>query len=354
MTPHPPKHDQEPRRTRPRHCWAFEQLEDRRLLATVLGAVIADAIPLTVSGAKIADTIPLTARSGKHAGTIAPAAHINDVIPLTAHSATHAGTVAPAAQVFFQNINGGNVSAVEINLRGGEVDALLVANSGDGHLALFSGGEFPVTAGEINVRGGETDALLVANSDGHLALDLGGRDGLELACIFEEPDLPNPKALAMDELGRIFGVSEGVAAAVPIILGLGGGEVGNVFPGPPGPGELLVAPLQPLSQASLAVVATLLSGAANSGPGATGSAALPNQSPLQTFLPKSSLDTDPDGEADPIWVEISGTAVVTQDGQTPVARFLSGLDEAFSRARIKARQGSLFAQLRTPRRLNRS
>ena len=176
------------------------------------------------------------------------------------------------------------------------------------------------------------------------------------------------------EFGQIFGVSEGVAAAVRIILSLGGGGDGSVFPGlPMGPNEQQVAQLQPLSQASLAVVATLHStsvemkwneitgpaeaenavipistkqtGDANSGPGATGRAALPNQSPLQSFLPMSSPDTDPDGEADPIWAEISGAAVVTQEGQDPLARFLSGLDEAFSRARLKARQGSLFAPL---------
>ena len=265
---------------------------------------------------------------------------------------------------------------------------LLVANAGSNTLTLIrdinggnvvieslpSGGAFPVAAVEIDVSGGEVSDLLVANSDGHLALFLGGRDGLELSSIFEDPDLPNPTALAMDDLGRIFGVSEGVAAAVSIILGLGGGGVGNVSPGPPGPGEQQVAQLQPLSRASLAVVATLLStsveitsneiagpaeaenaeislataeptGDATAGPGATGGAALPNQSPLQSFLPQSSPDTDPDGAADPIRDDISVPAVVTEEGQNPVARFLSGLDEAFSRARLKARQGSLFAPL---------
>ena len=353
MTPHPPKHDPKPRRPRPRHRSSFEQLEDRALLATVLGADIANVTSL------------LNDPSDMNKGKIAPGAHITDVIPMTSRSSTHAGTVAPGAHVFFRNINGGNVAAVEINLRGGEVDSLLVANSGDGHLALFSSGEFPVRGDGIDLRGDEAAALLVTNSgDGHLALFLGG---------LEEPDLPNLKALAMDDLGRIFGVTEGVAA-VPIILGLGGGGEGSVIPGlPMGPNEQQVAQLQPLSRASLAVVATLHStsvemksneiagpaeaknaaipistkqtGGANSGPNATGGAALPNQSPSKPFLPKSSPDTDPEEEADPIWAEISGTAVVAQEGQNPVARLLSGLDEAFSRARLKARQGSLFAPL---------
>ena len=63
MTPHPPKHDPEPRRTRPRLRWSFEQLEDRTLLATVPGADLAEAIPLT-------------APSGTHAGTLAPGAPV--------------------------------------------------------------------------------------------------------------------------------------------------------------------------------------------------------------------------------------------------------------------------------------
>ena len=63
MTPHPPKHDREPRRTRLRHRWAFEQLEDRTLLATVPGADLAEAIPLT-------------APSGTTAGTLAPGAPV--------------------------------------------------------------------------------------------------------------------------------------------------------------------------------------------------------------------------------------------------------------------------------------
>ena len=61
--PHPPEHDPEPRRPRPRHRWSFEQLEDRTLLATVPGADLADAIPLT-------------APSGTDAGTIAPGAPV--------------------------------------------------------------------------------------------------------------------------------------------------------------------------------------------------------------------------------------------------------------------------------------
>ena len=47
-----------------------------------------------------------------------------------------------------------------------------------------------------------TDLLVANNGDGHLALFLGGTDGLELAQTFEEPDLPNPTALAIDAARR--------------------------------------------------------------------------------------------------------------------------------------------------------
>ncbi|MBV8231013.1 MAG: VCBS repeat-containing protein, partial [Planctomycetaceae bacterium] len=256
--------------------------------------------------------------------------------------------------------------------RPGQLD-LVTVNAGSNDLTLIpdflhggqaqeipSGGTDPVAALAGDFLGdGRTDLLVANNGDGRLALFLGGSDGLEPSINFENPDLPNPTALAMDDLGRIFGVSEGDEAAVLITLGLG-------------PGEQQVPQLQPLSPASLAVVATLLSttvemtsneiaipaeaetaetslataeptGGATAGPGAIGGAALPNQSPLQSLPPKNSPDTDPDAKADPIWADISGTAVVTQVSQNPVARFLSGLDEAFSRARLKARQGSLFA-----------
>ena len=216
---------------------------------------------------------------------------------------------------------GTGTSFVEIDLRGGDAAALLVAESGDGRLAVFSIREFPVGGDGIDLRGDEAAALLVAESgDGHLALLQGGP---------EEPDLPNPTALAMDDLGRIFGVSEGIAIAVSVILGLGGGGEGSVIQGlPMVPNEQQVAQLQPLSRASLAVVATLHS-----------------TSVEMTSNEFAGPVSDPDGETDPIGAEISGMAVVIQESRNPVARFLSGLDEAFSRARIEARQGSLFTQL---------
>ena len=218
-------------------------------------------------------------------------------------------------------VQGTGTLFVEIDLRGGDAAALLVAVRGDGRLAVFSIREFPVGGDGIDLRGDEAAALLVAESgDGHLALLQGGP---------EEPDLPNPTALAMDDLGRIFGVSEGIAVAVSVILGLGGGGEGSVIQGlPMVPNEQQVAQLQPLSRASLAVVATLHS-----------------TSVEMTSNEFAGPVSDPDGETDPIGAEISGMAVVIQESRNPVARFLSGLDEAFSRARIEARQGSLFTQL---------
>ena len=179
----------------------------------------------------------------------------NDMNPTTFTTGSNPGPLivgdftGPPGQLDLVTINAGSNTLTLIrDINGGNV----VTES------LSSGGEFPVAAVEINDRGGEVSDLLVANSDGHLALFLGGRDGLELSSIFEDPDLRNPTALAMDELGRIFGVSEGVAAAVQIILGLGADGVGNVFPGPLGPDEQQVSILKPLNDSMPALAETLL------------------------------------------------------------------------------------------------
>ena len=126
---------------------------------------------------------------------------------------------------------------------------LLTVNSGSNDLTLIpdflhggpaqeipSGGTDPVAvlAGDF-LGDGRTDLLVANNGDGRLALFLGGLDGLEDLRIFENPDLPNPTVLAMDDLGQIFGVSEGVPAAVQISLRLGGGGWGTFSQGRRGP-----------------------------------------------------------------------------------------------------------------------
>jgi hypothetical protein len=66
---------------------------------------------------------------------------------------------------------------------------------------------------------GATDLVVANNGDGHLALFLGGTDELDLAGTFTEPGLAHPTDLEMDAItGQILGASEGVQAAIPIGL----------------------------------------------------------------------------------------------------------------------------------------
>src|SRR5262249_31423021 len=116
---------------------------------------------------------------------------------------------------------------------------------------------------------------------------LGGANGPELSTTFTESNLPNPTALTIDTAGNIFAATEGVDAAIAVILGLGGGGGGGVGGGEggglagggevgragvaggvgtggfgatlPGPSEQQLSPLQPLSPSTLGLVATLLS-----------------------------------------------------------------------------------------------
>jgi hypothetical protein len=174
--------------------------------------------------------------------------------------------------IFVGNFSGtpGMIDLVTVNA--GSNDLSLVRDINRGNTvaqSIPSGGVFPLAAvlgtfgGVVVGGGGGGNDLLVANSvDGHLALFLSGSDGLQLAQTFEEPGLPNPTALAIDEFGAIYADSLGVEHALQVILGLGGKVSGDesgqpVLPRGLGDEQLVV--LQPLSPASLALIATLLS-----------------------------------------------------------------------------------------------
>src|SRR5206468_3277767 len=127
-----------------------------------------------------------------------------------------------------------------------------------------SGGSAPVAAIAFSDDG--VDGLLVANEgDGVLALFLGGPGGLELAGTMERPEVPNPTSLAFDSLSgdvlQFYAATAGVEAATRLQFNLGdGGAAGNGIASPePSPTTTtLVARLQPLGESSLAIVATLL------------------------------------------------------------------------------------------------
>ena len=145
---------------------------------------------------------------------------------------------------FVPDINGGNVVAQSIP----------------------SGGQVPIAAVEMEFGRGINGLLVANNGNGRLALFLGETAGLVLASRYDKPGL-HPTALAMDDAGEIFVGFEGVEFAILVTLGLGiasgpgesgGGGVGSSVL-PTGPNDQQVALLQSLNESSPAVVVTLLS-----------------------------------------------------------------------------------------------
>jgi hypothetical protein len=265
--------------------------------------------------------------------------------------------------------------------------------------SIASGGEFPIAAvaGDFG-GGGQTDLLVANNTSGTLALFLGGATGPVLAETFVQANLPNPTSLAVDSAGDIFGATEGVDAAISVILGLGGGGVGGGGAGGvagiaggigaggfgvtlPPLAEQQISPLQPLSPGTLGLVETLLSvsvammitsvalapavGTAGSGSvpseltaapevgnaqtAGTTSGGLPNQSQLQGIVFAGGAGEDgaetPEGEVES---PAAAPPLPTQAAASPLARFVSGLDEAFARSRLKNHQRALFARRGDP------
>jgi hypothetical protein len=133
-----------------------------------------------------------------------------------------------------------------------------------------------------------------------------------------------------------------------VVLGLGPGAPaeagGGAFGRPAGPGDQQVVLLQPLSQTSLALVATLLSVSGEvsaDATEATGAAALPNQP-----APKGVVVGAPGGDGGEAVPGAVGSQPPPQTAAppAPVARFVAGLDRALARAREGALRGSLFGE----------
>lgn len=157
---------------------------------------------------------------------------------------------------------------------------LVTVNAGSNNLTLISdflgsdpvtttissGGLDPVAAFEFS-SGSGFDNLVVANSgDGTLALFEGGPDGLTPFSTGTDPELPNPTDLAFSALTggevQFYGATEGREAAVLVALSLvseTAPEEPSPSPSPPAAPSLnTVAQLVPLQESSLALVGSLL------------------------------------------------------------------------------------------------
>ncbi len=151
----------------------------------------------------------------------------NDVTPLIIPVGMAPGPL------FVANFTGrpGQLDLVTLNARSNDLSLVTDINGGNYVAQSISAAGVAPIAAVMGDFGTGTMGLLVAdNGDGHLALFLGGDDGLAYAATYEEPELPHPTTLAEDEAGNIFGVSEGSESAILVSLGLsiaGGGRHGE-------------------------------------------------------------------------------------------------------------------------------
>ena len=219
---------------------------------------------------------------------------------------------------------------------------------------ISSGGIDPVAAVAIDDNG-SLDLLVANEGDGAIALFLSGLGGLALSGEMTNTDAPNPTSLALDALtGNVLEFyvgTQGREAATRLAFNLGGVEGGGatevppIVETPPSTSTILqVAQLQPLGEgSSLALVASLttvtLTSAETQAESAvvevTSSAgALPNQPIAHDDTPVSI-----DEEAGPaVEEEPSAALLVTPSALSPLSRFLYRLDEALERARLDAQE----------------
>ncbi|MBV8676706.1 MAG: hypothetical protein JO355_05990, partial [Planctomycetaceae bacterium] len=246
--------------------------------------------------------------------------------------------------------------------RPGQLD-LVTVNAGSNDLTLIpdflhggqaqeisSGGTDPVAAlaGDF-LEDGRTDLLVANNGDGRLALFLGGLDGLNLTESMVNPAVPHPTALALDVLTgnllQFFAGTEGVETATLLAFDLGG-EGGGVVGGggvavPVSSPVQQVAQLQPLSESSLALIATLLSVTTDTTPNGSEAtnavAARPNQPTPEVIVGHGTGDEAEDVDQEE---RVAAPVVPATATLAPLARFVSGLDEAFEKVRLDARRGA--------------
>jgi hypothetical protein len=242
--------------------WTLTPLERLKTGAGPSATVVKDVNGDNIPDLFVSDTTASNALMLKGLGS----GFFNDVTPTVFPTDTAPGPI------FVGNFTGrpGQFDLVTVNAVGNDVSLFTNINGGNRVSQSFpTGGTFPIAAveGEFGGNGGGNDLLVANSGDGHLSLFLGAADGLELAQTFEEPGLPNPTALAIDEFGNIFGENgasfeagnEGIAAAIPVILGFGNGSGSGSSGSPTGPEGPPVVILQPFSPTSLSLIATLLS-----------------------------------------------------------------------------------------------
>jgi hypothetical protein len=255
----------------------------------------------------------------------------------------------------------------------GQTD-LVTVNSGSNDLTLISGfegaspvmstiasgGVDPTTAFEFGAGGGFEDLVVGNTGDGALALFEGGPEGLSLFSTAEEPNLPDPTALAFSTLTggavQFYAATAGRESAELVALSLSIQLETTASPAGPGStlietvtgtGLLLAGPtstatvqLVALNETSLPLVATVLT-LTISGPGAElGPALAETQAAgvvatvagLGTSAGQGPVSTSRGGGATSGPIEESdesgAAATAAPAGLAPWERFVLGVDEA--------------------------
>jgi RNA polymerase sigma factor (sigma-70 family) len=240
---------------------------------------------------------------------------------------------------------------------------LLTVNSGSNDLTLISdfmgaspvtstissGGIDPVAALVFRSSNGFDDVIVADNGDGHLALLEGGAEGLILSPdILESPELPNPTDLAFSSfIGdqvEFYATTEG-REAVTLLIFLLGGETGPPDTSPAPGGIAQVAQLLPLSDSSLPLITTMLILTIETSTAGIPQGATDAEAPeAVSFLPVTSVTA---GQSLP---ELAGPAkgesgdeeepnepqnpgLPVSQGSSPWQPFLMGLDEALNQLR---------------------
>jgi hypothetical protein len=235
-----------------------------------------------------------------------------------------------------------------VSLNAGSNDLTLVSDINNGGFfgqEIGSGGLVPIARVMGNFGGGGVDLLVANNGDGNLALFLGGNNGLTLSGNpFTDSNLPHPTDLALDvTTGQIYGTSEGIDAAFQVSLGLGiggGGDGRGVGSStlPSSPGDQQIAFLQPNGESALALLATILSVS------------------IETTSEVTVMPNQPENDQVEITLADEGEEVITAtpppqatEIASSLANYLSGLDESFADARAASRSREFFGESRSSR-----
>ena len=252
-------------------------------------------------------------------------------------------------------------------LNAGSNDGTLISAAGSANPVIQSfatGGNSPVS-GFVGDFNGFADLVVANNGDGHLALVLGGSGGLSLSQSLSNPAAPNPTSVSFggfaDNVLSFYVSTSGREAALEMAFNLDGagaiagpGSAPSLGPSSPGVTIVQVSQLGGSSGSVLDLIANLItltvlpenleSELESAGSGTTLLAAFSPGGPTgsgQGLSQSSSKNDDGNGDADvkdqgsTTEPAAAGPANAAIDCLAPWARFVVGLDDAWHELRAR-------------------